>query len=223
MQALELARELRPQLVLLDVHLPDISADEVLRQLRADPRTSGIPVVMLSADATPAAVEHFLAAGAVRYLTKPFDIDQLLQIVDAIERPSAPRPDPPVDPAGHPSDTYGPLDPLVVQRLRSLVRPPSGPGLAELMAAFIHDVRGNVARLREAVAAGDASAVEELAHDLKGSSGLYGAQRLVELSAGLERLAVTDDLTDAGGVLQAIADELDRVDAAIQVEFGPAP
>ena len=49
---LELAREHQPDLIVLDLHLPDIQGDEVLAQLRADPRTAGIPVVMCSADAT---------------------------------------------------------------------------------------------------------------------------------------------------------------------------
>jgi PAS domain S-box-containing protein len=80
--ALELAREHRPDLILLDVHLPDIDGDEVLRRLRADPETRDIPVVAVSAEATPRKIERFLAAGARAYLTKPLDVKQFLQAVD---------------------------------------------------------------------------------------------------------------------------------------------
>jgi CheY-like chemotaxis protein len=51
-EGLELARQDPPDLVLLDLHLPDLSGEEVLGELRADPRTAEIPVVVVSADAT---------------------------------------------------------------------------------------------------------------------------------------------------------------------------
>jgi PAS domain S-box-containing protein len=79
---LELAREHRPILVLLDLHLPDMGGDEVLQRLRDDPVTASIPVIMVSADATPGQVQRLLAAGATAYLTKPIDVPQLLQILD---------------------------------------------------------------------------------------------------------------------------------------------
>ncbi len=78
----ELAREHLPDVVLLDLHLPDIPGDEVLRRLRADPRTAGIPVVVVSADATPASLERLRAAGADAYLTKPLDVDEFLRAVE---------------------------------------------------------------------------------------------------------------------------------------------
>ena len=79
---LDLAREHRPDLILLDLHLPDVPGDEVLRRLLEEPRTRGIPVVILTADATPRQVERLLAAGAEAYLTKPLDVRQLLALVD---------------------------------------------------------------------------------------------------------------------------------------------
>jgi PAS domain S-box-containing protein len=78
---LELAREHRPDLILLDLHLPDIDGEEVLRRLRAEARTVAIPVVVITADATPTAVERLRAAGADAYLTKPLDIDEFLETV----------------------------------------------------------------------------------------------------------------------------------------------
>ncbi|HEV2736142.1 MAG TPA: ATP-binding protein, partial [Longimicrobiaceae bacterium] len=78
----ELAREHRPDLVLLDLHLPDIPGEEVLRRLRADERTAAIPVVVISADATHAMVDRLRAAGADAYLTKPLDIDEFLAAVE---------------------------------------------------------------------------------------------------------------------------------------------
>ena len=78
----ELAREHVPDVILLDLHLPDLPGDEVLRRLRADPRTASIPVVVVSADATPASIERLRQAGADAYLTKPLDVDEFLRAVE---------------------------------------------------------------------------------------------------------------------------------------------
>ena len=79
---LDLARAHDPDLVLLDRHLPDMSGDEVLRVLGQDPRTRDIPVVILSADASPGQIQRLLDAGAHGYLTKPLDVPALLALVD---------------------------------------------------------------------------------------------------------------------------------------------
>jgi CheY-like chemotaxis protein len=81
---LTVVRDRRPDLVLLDLHLPDVPGEEVLRQIWADPATRPIPVVVLSADATPDQKRRLLAAGAIGYLTKPFDIADVLQLADRI-------------------------------------------------------------------------------------------------------------------------------------------
>ncbi|MEV4511171.1 ATP-binding protein [Dactylosporangium sp. NPDC049525] len=85
--ALDLAREHRPDLVLLDLHLPDLPGEEVMRRLRAEPATSDVPVVVLSADATRPHVERLLAEGATAYLTKPIVVRELLDAVDGILAP----------------------------------------------------------------------------------------------------------------------------------------
>lgn len=83
---LDLAREHHPSLILLDLHLSDIPGDEVLRKLRQDPRTSDIPEIVISADATPGQVQRLLSAGACAYLTKPINVNQFFEVVDNILR-----------------------------------------------------------------------------------------------------------------------------------------
>lgn len=73
-----------PDLVLLDLHLPDLTGEEVLARLRADPRTCDIPVAVLSADATAGHIRRLRVAGATEYLTKPLEIAQLFAIVEKI-------------------------------------------------------------------------------------------------------------------------------------------
>jgi CheY-like chemotaxis protein len=79
---LELASQHRPDVILLDLHLPDVPGEEVLRRLLAEPRTRQIPVIILSADATPGQIERLLAAGARAFLTKPIDVRRLLAVLD---------------------------------------------------------------------------------------------------------------------------------------------
>lgn len=80
--ALPLAEKHLPDLILLDMHLPDLLGDEVLSTLKSHPTTAGIPVVVISADATPGTIEKMLRSGATAYLTKPLDISTLLEVVD---------------------------------------------------------------------------------------------------------------------------------------------
>lgn len=82
--SLDLAREHRPHLILLDLHLPDMPGSEVLGQLRATPETHEIPVVTISADANPRQIDRLRADGARAYLTKPLDIRKFLALIDEI-------------------------------------------------------------------------------------------------------------------------------------------
>jgi signal transduction histidine kinase len=78
------ARTRPPDLILLDLHLPDIPGEEVLRQVWGDPALRHIPVVALSADATDGQIRRMLASGAAAYLTKPLDLHAALALVDRL-------------------------------------------------------------------------------------------------------------------------------------------
>lgn len=79
---LELARQHQPQVILLDLHLPDMEGDEVLQRLQADPATRNIPVIVLSADATPGRVQRLYEAGVQSYLTKPLQVQNFLLVLE---------------------------------------------------------------------------------------------------------------------------------------------
>lgn len=83
-EALQKAIELIPDLILLDVRMPRMSGYEACQQIKANPATSQIPVVFLSAKGQESEVEAGLAAGAVEYILKPFAPDQLNERVKAI-------------------------------------------------------------------------------------------------------------------------------------------
>jgi PAS domain S-box-containing protein len=77
-----LAQSLRPDLVLVDMHLPDADGHEVLQRLKADPRTAGLRCIALSANAMPEDVGRALAAGFEDYWTKPIDVPRFLAALD---------------------------------------------------------------------------------------------------------------------------------------------
>jgi len=79
--AVALATKHTPDLVLMDIQLPDIDGVEALNRLRADERTSSIPVVALTAQAMRGDRERFLAAGFDDYLSKPVNVAELLGAV----------------------------------------------------------------------------------------------------------------------------------------------
>ncbi|HEV3505620.1 MAG TPA: ATP-binding protein, partial [Actinomycetes bacterium] len=81
---LELAAEHDPDLILLDLHLPDMPGQEVFRRLRAEPRTAQVPVVVLSADARPTLIKELLGQGVRAFLTKPLDVKELLELLESV-------------------------------------------------------------------------------------------------------------------------------------------
>jgi PAS domain S-box-containing protein len=70
-----------PNVILLDLHLPDWHGETVLRRLREEEQTQQIPVVIISADSTPRQIERLMAAGASHYLSKPFDVRELMEVL----------------------------------------------------------------------------------------------------------------------------------------------
>jgi len=80
-RAVELVFEHRPDLVLMDIQLPDIDGIEALRRVRADDRFASVPMVALTAQAMEGDRERFLAAGFDGYLSKPVDISDFVTTV----------------------------------------------------------------------------------------------------------------------------------------------
>jgi signal transduction histidine kinase/AmiR/NasT family two-component response regulator len=77
-----------PDIILLDLHLQDLHGEQVLKELKAEPSTAAVPVVVLSADATPGVIRRLLASGALAYLTKPLDLAELSELLDSFTAPA---------------------------------------------------------------------------------------------------------------------------------------
>ncbi len=83
-KGLELIQQELPDLVLLDLHMPGLAGDQVLERLKASPKTASIPIIILSADATPNRIKTLKDNGAAAYLTKPLEIKQLLNVFQQV-------------------------------------------------------------------------------------------------------------------------------------------
>jgi PAS domain S-box-containing protein len=217
--AIDLAREHRPALVLLDLNLPDISGEEVLRRLRRDARTAEIPVVITSADATPGHIERLRRAGADDYLTKPFGIERFLAVVDGSpftdhgapgaerESPHAPRV----------------LDPAAVQALRELADKPNvgSSAITQLLGTYLTDAFERYTGIEAAVAAGNLGEVKRQAHALGGASGWAGATAALRCCRELEASAEQGDSHGAASAAAGLGRALTEARSALEGEFGP--
>jgi PAS domain S-box-containing protein len=88
-EGLATARATSPDAILLDLHLPDGSGDDVMASLQRDPSTRGTPVIVLTADATPTRRARLTESGAVAYLTKPVDLSELFAALEVALAPRA--------------------------------------------------------------------------------------------------------------------------------------
>lgn len=88
LESLALAKKHKPALILLDLNLPDTHGSKVLEILKSDPETKEIPIIVVSADATSKQIEEMLLKGAVRYVTKPINLSDMITIFDQYLKPS---------------------------------------------------------------------------------------------------------------------------------------
>jgi two-component system cell cycle response regulator DivK len=91
-EGVRLAREHKPALILMDIHLPGIDGIETFQRLRADPTTSAIPVIAVTASAMPDDRARIKVVGFDRYLSKPINIQLFLEAVDEVLKASGAGP-----------------------------------------------------------------------------------------------------------------------------------
>jgi len=105
-EGLEMAARLKPDLVLLDIMMPEMDGYEVCEWLKADASTRAIPVVMVTVKNDIADISRSLVAGASGFIVKPFDSDSLLQTVEMVL-------------TGRPFDFYAGAEPVVAHDVRA--------------------------------------------------------------------------------------------------------
>lgn len=216
---IEMARRDQPDLVLLDLHLSDLEGDEVLSELRADPETAHIPVLIASADIADRA-GALMAAGAQGVIRKPFDVARLRRLLvsyEGEERDPA-VPDRGDDPRSDGSGLH-PLDPGMVEALTDLAAMSEQGDIDDVIAAFEDGSTESLQRLVRAVAKHRLPAVAEIAHELAGTTANFGGVLVSQTCRDLEKAARAGDSSMAPMLLSRVAAELQEAIDALRREF----
>ncbi|HEU4529122.1 MAG TPA: response regulator, partial [Actinomycetota bacterium] len=207
-EALEALERQRYDLVLMDVQMPEMDGVEATRRILERWAEGERPrIVAMTAEAMHGDREGFLAEGMDDYVAKPIRTQDL---VVAIRRtPSRAQAGP------APADEATPVDPAVLSRLTESMGGDEA-FVSELIEQFVADSPELVAMARRGLGAGDAEQVRRAAHTLKSNAATFGAHRLSDLSRALEDDAKDGALEAAPERLDAIAEELELVHAALR-------
>lgn len=185
-EGVRLLHDLEPDILLLDRYVDGIHGDEILRRLRADPRTETLRVVMLTAAAESDVAADLLRAGAHAVVSKPFRPDELRATVSRVLRDGGTR----ASSTGRrrsEESLLGTLDTDLLAALDELSA--DFGGLHDVVRSALHDASVRVDALHAAVGAQDLDAVGRHAHAVRGALGSLGATVVVQTCERLETSA----------------------------------
>jgi len=203
-------------LVLMDVQMPELDGLETTAAIRARERATGghLPIVAVTAHAMKGDAERCLAAGMDAYVAKPLQPSELQAAIARVLGTGAA--DVPAAPATVPAP--GVVDfPRLLERVGG-----DRKALAQLVRIFREDSPNQLARVRKAIRAGDASALRSAAHAVKGAVANFAAPSATEAAARLQHMGDTGHLAGADGALERLEREIGRVLEALH-EAAPGP
>jgi CheY-like chemotaxis protein len=188
-EAITEARRLEPDVVLMDVRMPELDGIEATRQIRAlPPPRNRIPIIALTAHAMTGAREEYLAAGMDDFVAKPFEAALLLDKLARLPASGA-HAAPVAAVAG--GDEYGPaFDPARLETLTGFLRQEQLRDYIRLFLEFAVECAGRIAAL---AAAGDCDAMGREAHQLVGAAGNAGALEMCRLAEACIAAAKSGD------------------------------
>ena len=188
--------------VLMDVMMPELDGLEATRRIVGRwPREQRPRIVALTASAMREDRERCLAAGMDEYLSKPIDLQALAEALQHARREAKGEPREPEAPSLPMIDELWRLDPQETTRL---------------VESFLVHLDLQLGSLREAVEQGDAPAIEQVAHSLRGASATLGLPRLPDSLGDLIRLVRKGEAQQAGAVLVAVDEDADRERALLR-------
>ncbi|MBL8446374.1 MAG: EAL domain-containing protein [Zoogloeaceae bacterium] len=212
-------------IILMDCQMPEMDGYEATGLIRLREEQSGVhtPIIAMTANVTRADVEKCLGTGMDDHLAKPVTLESLRvklrrwlppNLCTVLGGPDS------VDPAGahHPSPSQQILDPAAISRLRDAL----GGALGEAILPFLEDAPMHVRSMRKSIDSRDGASLRHAAHVLKGSAGTLGAVKLAQVAQEVQECAERHDLVEAEPLVDALQEELGRVDAALRRELGGA-
>jgi PleD family two-component response regulator len=200
--AIALANQIAPTLVLQDLVMPDIDGLTLVGLFRANPQTAGTPVIVLSGNDDAATRARALAEGAKGYLVK---LPPKAELIASIRH--------------HASRSAGGTDTLDLAVIDGFREAGAPDFTRRLIDQFLHEAAARVQTLKEAADRADAHALNATAHSLKGSSMIMGATRLAALCAQVEdHVAATPGVEVPPALMTEIDQELVRVQHALSAQ-----
>jgi protein-histidine pros-kinase len=212
-EAVEAVQRQRFDLILMDCQLPGMNGLEATHHIRAReeaglfcrPDGRPVPIIALTATATRQNRDQCLEAGMDDYLSKPLDARQMLRLLAEHLGPA-----PGNQESSVPADRTANLA-AALRRVLGNERL-----LARLAARFLEDSSGALASVRAAVEGGDATAVEQAAHRLKGQAATFDGHAVVRWAAELQQRGRTGDLAGADGLVAELATALQRLEEELR-------
>lgn len=239
-QGLTVARQTRPDCVLLDVSMPGVSGIDVCKALRADPVTAGCTIVMLTSSAGVSDRVEAFSLGADDYVIKPFSPRDLVSRVRAAMGRRTQSNDPPnltsegngarskagteVAPCETESESTAEgeaeiLDPVIIANLRSMMVPGDKRGARALIEMFLQATPPRIDTLRAAVTEGDSDAIAASVHSLRGSCASFGVRGLVAACGRIESLPAPAATAVLQSLVIEVEHEFNRAQVALREEF----
>jgi PAS domain S-box-containing protein len=222
-EAVAAARRSDYDLILMDIQMPSMDGIEATRKIRAFSGGRGrVPIVAITAHAMAGAREQYLAAGMNDYVSKPFDREQLLAVVEHWIRPGAKagvalaRPS-----SGAIADSDLPVfDDSALGRLAGEVPEAEFQGLID---AYLDGAAALLADAESAAANRDTASLAQAAHDLISTSGNFGIPRVQRLARRIEAACKAGEISEAAELTARLRSESEQAWAALRSRFRVAP
>ena len=218
LEAVSASARTKFDVILMDVQMPEMGGLEATALIRQRERGTGnhVPIVAMTAHAMEGDRERCLAAGMDDYISKPVrqrDMERIIAQWLNCDRVRAERP------SSHNSSTDESAESSPIARLREIAGSDDESFIREVLQDFLEQVSGGIQAMTRAATAGDAAALLEVAHRLKGTSASLGIHRLASICAELESLAASGSVTDAERLIGLIDQEFKRARKGLEDEL----
>jgi PAS domain S-box-containing protein len=208
-EAVDVVKERRFDLVLMDVQMPDMDGLEATRIIRGSNTDDGfspmIPIIAMTAHAIEGDRERFLGAGMTDYISKPFKLDDFIDIINKTSLAGT-------------AGASGMEEDIDILDIDSALERLDGDEslLREIWNAFAEDIPVQMAELESALDGRESAEVERLAHSMKSASGSVGAIMLSKVAYKMEKASREKDMEGAKALYGMLKYELDRAMKAFE-------